>query len=95
MTDMLIRAWKDQHFRDSLPHDTLAALPANPAGHIENVDPQVGAAVGGEARTEYLLSLGCCHGFTNACGGFTESAPICTSVCMSVWMTTDMVCALK
>jgi mersacidin/lichenicidin family type 2 lantibiotic len=94
MTDTLIRAWKDQNFRDSLPHATRAALPAHPAGEVANIDHQVGAAVGGESRTEYLLSVGCCQGFTNACWGFTGGA-VCTSDCMSIWMTTDAICALK
>jgi len=94
MTDTLIRAWKDQHFRDSLPHATRAALPANPAGELANIDPEVGAAVGGESRTEFLLTLGCCQGFTQFCGAFTGGS-VCTSDCMTIWLTTDAICAMK
>lgn len=94
MTDTLIRAWKDQNFRDSLPHATRSALPANPVGDIVGIDHEIGAAVGGESRTEFLLSLGCCQGFTNACYGFTEG-PVCTGVCGGIWMTTDAICAIK
>ena len=31
----LIRAWKDEMYRDGLTADQLAAMPANPAGVLE------------------------------------------------------------
>ena len=95
MTDTLIRAWKDQQFRESLPSDTRAALEANPAGELAELDHDIGAAVGGEGRTEYLFILGCCQGLTDACIGWTVGVVYCTGTCLSIWMTTDAMCAAK
>ncbi len=54
----VIRAWKDEAYRNSLTPDQLAALPENPAGFVELNDQALEASVGGE--TERLWTLGCC-----------------------------------
>lgn len=91
MTDTLIRAWKDQDFRATLDGDAQAALSPNPAGSVEDPSDALEHIAGGES-TEWLLSLGCCQGFTNACWGLTQGPGGCTGGCMSIWMTTDSVC---
>lgn len=43
----IIRAWKDEDYRNSLSADELAGLPENPAGMIELTDGDLGKATGG------------------------------------------------
>ncbi len=76
----VIRAWKDEEYRNSLTPDQLAALPENPAGFVELDDQTLEASVGGD--TELVLSLGCCQGITNyhTCWGFTECGALCPSI---------------
>lgn len=89
MTDMLIRAWKDQDFRESLDSDALRQLPANPAGDAGSVPEELGSAAGG-MNTEYLLTMGCCNGFTAGCPTFTAMVPMCTSTCgVSILFTSE------
>ena len=37
--DEIIRAWKDPDFRTTLSKDTLSAVPANPAGTVDLMEP--------------------------------------------------------
>lgn len=55
----IIRAWKDEEYRDSLSEEERAALPAHPAGVIELSDLELGHVAGG-FDSEGLLTLGCC-----------------------------------
>lgn len=48
----IIRAWKDEAYRQSLSPETLAQLPENPAGLIELTDVDLGFAVGGVSQLE-------------------------------------------
>ncbi len=59
----VIRAWKDEAYRDSLTPDQLAALPENPAGFVELDDQALEIPVGG--ATEILWTFGCCITFPN------------------------------
>lgn len=43
----IIRAWKDQQFRDSLSEEQRAQLPANPVGLVEIDDEQLVQVIGG------------------------------------------------
>ena len=44
----IIRAWKDEAFCASLPDETLAHLPAHPAGLIEINDEDLEVVAGGD-----------------------------------------------
>ncbi len=46
----IVRAWKDETYRQSLSEEQLSALPANPAGQLELTEadlPSVSGGVGG------------------------------------------------
>lgn len=60
-----IRAWKDAGFRTSMEREGLEAVPPNPAGIVHLSDEDLGGVSGGDINTEYLMTIGCCHGFTN------------------------------
>lgn len=47
----IIRAWKDEDYRNSLSDSARAALPAHPAGLVEIRDEDVEAVAGGTATT--------------------------------------------
>ena len=47
----IIRAWKDEDYRNSLSESARAALPAHPAGLVEIRDEDVEAVAGGTATT--------------------------------------------
>jgi len=47
----IIRAWKDEDYRNSLSAAELAALPAHPAGLVEIRDEDVEGVAGGTATT--------------------------------------------
>jgi mersacidin/lichenicidin family type 2 lantibiotic len=44
----IVRAWKDNTFRQSLSEEERALLPTNPAGMVELSDAQLSSAVGGD-----------------------------------------------
>ena len=67
-SDDIIRAWKDEAYRDSLSTDEQALLPEHPAGLIELTDHELAGVAGGEGATEGFLSLGCCDGPTIGAG---------------------------
>ena len=45
--DQIIRAWKDQEYRNSLSPAQQARIPENPAGLIDLSDEEMQAAFGG------------------------------------------------
>lgn len=61
--EKIIRAWKDENYRESLNKEELAALPENPAGELELNDADLnaihGAHSGGDSfvNTNALLCL--------------------------------------
>jgi mersacidin/lichenicidin family type 2 lantibiotic len=46
----IIRAWKDEEYRNSLSEEQRSQLPENPAGMIELSDEDMGSVVGGRPR---------------------------------------------
>lgn len=46
----IIRAWKDEEYRNSLSEEQRSQLPENPAGMIELSDEDMGSVVGGGSR---------------------------------------------
>ncbi|MDB9373349.1 mersacidin/lichenicidin family type 2 lantibiotic [Nodularia sphaerocarpa] len=46
----IIRAWKDEEYRNSLSEEQRSMLPENPAGILEMADQEIQNLVGGEAR---------------------------------------------
>jgi mersacidin/lichenicidin family type 2 lantibiotic len=58
----IIRAWKDEGYRNSLSEVERAALPENPAGFIALTDEELGAVAGGRinlTRVTYCKEDGC------------------------------------
>jgi mersacidin/lichenicidin family type 2 lantibiotic len=55
----IIRAWKDEEYRNSLSEEQRSQLPENPAGMIELSDEDMGSVVGGVAERG---SWWCCGG---------------------------------
>lgn len=53
----IIRAWKDEEYRNSLSEEQRSQLPENPAGMIELSDEDMGSVVGGVAAG----SKKCCN----------------------------------
>jgi len=51
----LIRAWKDEMYRDGLTAEQLAAMPANPAGVLELSEDELAGVDG--ALTPIILTL--------------------------------------
>ncbi|HYJ88248.1 MAG TPA: mersacidin/lichenicidin family type 2 lantibiotic [Pyrinomonadaceae bacterium] len=70
----IIRAWKDEAYRQSLTDAERAMLPENPAGRIELTDSDLGSVAGGTdvmtelQRTGSGLTFGCCSSVINECG---------------------------
>ena len=62
----IIRAWKDEDYRDSLSDEEKAQLPENPAGLIELTDEDMSSVSGG-------CSCGTsqCSSLTHHSGGIT------------------------
>lgn len=57
----IIRAWKDEEYRNSLSQEQRSQLPENPAGMIELSDEDMGSVVGGGSVAE-KGSVWCCGG---------------------------------
>lgn len=47
----IIRAWKDEEFRNSLSEEQRLMLPENPAGLIELSDEEMQSLAGGDSYT--------------------------------------------
>lgn len=51
----IVRAWKDETYRNTLTPEQLATLPANPAGAIELTENELAAVDG--AMTPVIIGL--------------------------------------
>lgn len=91
--DQVIRAWKDPDY--AACHDQAEeAVPTHPVGPIEITDRALdvsGASIA--IRTEYVETLGCCQGFTQAgkCD-VTAGYPYCTMSCFTIFLTNSGIC---
>lgn len=63
----IIRAWKDETYRQSLSPEDLAQLPENPAGLIELTDADLLLAIGSTVSPSQCGWTAVCQ--TNYCGG--------------------------
>jgi mersacidin/lichenicidin family type 2 lantibiotic len=63
----VVRAWKDQEYRQSLSAAERANLPAHPSGRIELTDADLGGASGGLDKSTMNLNYatGALCGLTN------------------------------
>jgi len=85
----VIRAWKDEEYRSSLPGSELGSLPANPAGMIDLSEVELSAVVGG---TEGVAPTGCIpnctlHGCPTFGGPYDPSG---WTIC--AWLTALALC---
>jgi mersacidin/lichenicidin family type 2 lantibiotic len=74
----IIRAWKDEGYRNSLSAAERAALPPNPAGFIALTDEELGAVAGGRIPMSNDESE--CPGKPTAIGCVSE---YCSRLCLS------------
>jgi mersacidin/lichenicidin family type 2 lantibiotic len=81
--DNIIRAWKNEAFRNSLSEEERALLPEHPAGLIELTDAQLGAAAG--AQGTWTKPLRCDPPYTDPeidrCGGGGDGCGAGTANC--------------
>lgn len=91
--DQIVRAWKDPDHGTCFGPDGGTSVPQHPVGPIDIADGALDLAGGSVASTEYLETLGCCQGFTQAgkCD-VTNGYPICTMYCFTVWLTAVSLC---
>jgi mersacidin/lichenicidin family type 2 lantibiotic len=72
----IIRAWKDEEYRNSLSEEQRSQLPENPAGMIELSDEDMGSVVGGVYVAEVAAgSKWCCGGLYSQSQTNPISAP--------------------
>jgi mersacidin/lichenicidin family type 2 lantibiotic len=80
--DEIVRAWKDEAYRNSLTPEQREQLLPNPAGVVELEDDAVEEAAGGAPpRTYQLCSWGCT---IDNCSFFTACSYYCSYTC-SAW----------
>jgi len=72
----IIRAWKDEEYRNSLSEEQRSQLPENPAGMIELSDEDMGFVVGGKVAAG---SNKCCD-CNNCTNSIIESLEFDTSL---------------
>lgn len=73
--DDIIRAWKDDEYRNSLSAEKRAQLPENPADIVELNDYELAEVSG--AKTSGVLTAGCCQ---PTIIGLTQCGLLCPSV---------------
>ena len=93
--DQIVRAWKDADYSNAL--GDASTLPPSPVGVIEVTDDELGLAAGGSVvnvdGTQYLETLGCCKGITEAgkCD-LTLGFPYCSTFCITIVFTGPTFC---
>lgn len=50
----VVRAWKDETYRQTLSEEQLSTLPANPAGELELTDAELESVYGGYAESHHV-----------------------------------------
>jgi mersacidin/lichenicidin family type 2 lantibiotic len=91
--EQIVHAWKDADYGACLGPDGAASVPQHPVGSIDIQDSALDLAGGSVATTEYVETLGCCQGFTQAgrCD-VTAGYPICTMFCFTIFFTERSLC---
>ena len=86
--DRVVRAWKDADYGACLRPEESRALPAHPVGPIDIDDRALDLAGASVESTEYLETLGCCQGITQAgkCD-ITAGYMYCTMGCLTIFWT--------
>ena len=74
-TNHVVRAWKDQEYRQSLSAAERASLPVHPSGMIEVNDIDLGAVSGGAATAKNCPTKPICA--TQIC---TVAKPTCNGI---------------
>jgi mersacidin/lichenicidin family type 2 lantibiotic len=72
----IIRAWKDEGYRNSLSEAERAALPENPAGLIALTDEDLGAVAGGLKETIPFVMCNATN-LPRLCGASFDCPPPC------------------
>lgn len=54
----VVRAWKDETYRQSLSEEQLSTLPANPSGELELSDNELEDVFGGNLGDGFIPALG-------------------------------------
>ena len=71
----IIRAWKDEDFRNSLSEKERSILPEHPAGLVELTDAHLECVVGGRIKLTLISACDCVdtRNTEGACPGVTVS----------------------
>lgn len=72
----IVRAWKDEAYRESLSESERALVPTHPAGFIELSDDDLAQTAGGtDTHTDswQMLTYGCCNTAFPCTGGGTHN----------------------
>jgi mersacidin/lichenicidin family type 2 lantibiotic len=79
----IIRAWKDEAYRNSLSAEERALLPENPAGSIDLSDEDLQGITGGKGGTNPLFTAGCCQTYNTCdfvkCASTIVIGPLCSA----------------
>ena len=78
----IVRAWKDEAYRQSLSEEERLALPANPVGEIELTDADLEAVYGGASTNGIGCSIVCNSGA--ACGSAVFGSAVCHSAVCTI-----------
>ncbi|HLZ59644.1 MAG TPA: mersacidin/lichenicidin family type 2 lantibiotic [Ktedonosporobacter sp.] len=71
-TNHIIRAWRDEEYRESLDAGLSATLPESPVGAIELSESDLAAVDGGITPVLVTISLVYCVGITIAISVYTD-----------------------
>ncbi len=63
----IIRAWKDEEYRNSLTDEQRSQLPENPAGMLELSDDEMESLRGGMLLDDITFEVGCKFDLTYIC----------------------------
>jgi len=78
----VVRAWKDEEYRNSLSAEQLAALPGNPAGLVELDNQVLEEATGGFTGLEcWIATIGITIAFCSPNGSLCGSCNWGTHAC--------------
>ena len=81
----IVRAWKDDEYRQSLSDEERGSLPTNPVGEIELTDADLELVYGGGGGHRHKHHKGGnsndCHNNSNHCSGICVSYQCNSFVC--------------